>query len=349
MTHETARFTVVGAGAIGGTVGTYLARGGFPVRFVDADRARVRAMQRRGLTVEAPEGPFTVPVTALEPGELAGPLGTVLLAVKAQHTAAAVETVSRLPGPDEAIVSLQNGLNERTISRAVGEARTIGAFINFSADYLEPGRIRYSGPGDFYVGELDGHPSLRGRALAAALAAWGAVRVTDNVWGCLWSKLGYGNMLYATALVDADQADVIDRFRLRMLDLASEVCEVAHREGVRALGFHGFEPDLYLPRHRRDRDKIQASMDEMIAYMRRHQKPRSGIWRDLAVRKRKTDVDHQIGLAAEIGSGHGLLLPLTQRLITLIHEVEDGSRPMAWANVEELEALRAALAARGGP
>ena len=117
--------------------------------------------------------------------------------------------------------------------------------MNFSADLFEPGRVRFFGPGDFFVGEIDGTVTTRVRDLAGMLSAWGRVEVTDNIWGYLWSKLAYGAMLYATALVDADQADIIDRYRPLMIDLAAEICEVALKEGVRLLSFHGFEPNLY--------------------------------------------------------------------------------------------------------
>ena len=41
---------------------------------------------------------------------------------------------------DGVVVSAQNGLNERVIAgKIVGEARTIGCFVNFGADYHRPG------------------------------------------------------------------------------------------------------------------------------------------------------------------------------------------------------------------
>jgi hypothetical protein len=66
------------------------------------------------------------------------------------------------------------------------------------------------------------------------------------------------------------------------------------------------------------------------------------IWRDLAVRKRRTEVDEPIAAAAAIGSGHGLPMTLTTRLVEMIHELEEGSRDRSVVNVDELDALRAA-------
>jgi 2-dehydropantoate 2-reductase len=133
------RYTVYGAGAIGGTVGAHMVRGGESVLFVDKDVDHVREMQRNGLTIRGFEETFTVPVEATTPDALPDSLEleTVLLAVKAPATEAAVGSFADRLASDGCVVSLQNGLNELVISRLVGEQRTVGAFVNFSADYLE--------------------------------------------------------------------------------------------------------------------------------------------------------------------------------------------------------------------
>jgi 2-dehydropantoate 2-reductase len=223
----------------------------------------------------------------------------------------------------------------------VGPERTIGSFVNFSADYLEPGVIAYGGPGSLYIGELDGSDSKRLRTLRETLAPWGAVTITDNIWGYLWGKMGYANMLFATALADETMADVIDRYRPLMVELASEVYAVAAREGVRVEPFDNVEPALFYPPERREQASIDQSLDALVARRRRDLKSKSGVWRDLAVRHRKTEVDQQIGLVAEIGATHRLPMPLTHALVRMIHELEDGRRMMSWNNLDELDALRA--------
>ncbi len=337
------RFTVVGAGAIGGTVGAHLVRAGKTVAFVDVDPDHVRAMNARGLTIRGFRETFTTPARALVPDELEGPVEALLLAVKAHHTEAALAPlVSRL-APDGFVVSLQNGLCERVISHLVGEERTVGAFVNFGADYLEPGLIHFGGMGAFRIGELDGASTPRVRALRDALSAWGPVEVTDNIWGFLWSKMGYANMAFATATVDADAGEVIDHCRPLMAALMAEVFEVSEREGVRLEPFDHIDPAVYYPRTRPDAE-VAASFEAMVHPAVRSEKRRTGVWRDLAVRHRPTEVDAQIGLCAAIGARHGLAMPLTHRLVAIVHAIERGERPMAWANVEELERLRRSAA-----
>ncbi len=343
------RFTVVGAGAIGGTVGAHLIRAGHEVRLIDGDRAHVAAMRTRGLTVRGAEETFTVPAEAALPAEGAGPsshsLGTVFLCVKAHDTRAAAEWCRGRLRPGECIVSLQNGLCERVIAEVVGEPRTVGAFVNFSADLVEPGVIDFGGPGTFVVGELDGAQSARVEAIAESLRAFLPITVSDNVLGFLWAKLGYANMLFATALVDATMADVIERFPHLMVELACEVYDVGAAAGVRLEPFDDVEPALYHPRERQDPARLEQAIAGLVARRRRDGKTRSGIWRDLAVRHRRTEVDSQLGVVLEMAARSGLHLPLTERLVERIHDVEAGRRAMAWENVTELERLRVESAA----
>lgn len=282
------RYTVVGAGAIGGTVGAHMVRGGETVLFVDKDVDHVRAMQTRGLTIKGFAETFTVPVQATTPDALPDQLETVLLACKAPATEDAVRSFVDRLAPDGCVVSLQNGLNELVISRLIGANRTIGAFVNFSADYLEPGLIHFAGRGTFVIGEVDGSMTPRLHALQSALGHWGDVRLTDNIWGYLWGKQAYGAMLFATALSNDSMADAIDQHREVTASLAREVLSVARALNVEPLGFDGFEPQAI---GSSDAAELNASLDRLIAIRHTDEKIHSGVWRDLAVRKRRTEVD----------------------------------------------------------
>jgi 2-dehydropantoate 2-reductase len=327
------RYVIVGAGAIGGTVGAHMARGGEDVLFVDTDVAHVRAMREHGLTIRGFDETFTVPVAATTPDDLPDRLETVLLACKAPATEEAVEGFKDRLAADGCVVSLQNGLNELQIARLVGEQRTIGAFVNFSADYLEPGLIHFGGRGTFQIGELDGSLSPRVQDLRQALGHWGNVQVTDNIWGFLWGKQAYGAMLFATALTNDSMADAIDQHRGVIVDLAHEVLQVAAAKGVQPLGFDGFEPEAI---GSADQATIDASLARLIGVRRGDEKTHSGVWRDMAVRKRRTEVDAHFGPIVEDAKRLGLDVPLLERMIAMIHEIEDGSRAFAGANLDEL-------------
>jgi 2-dehydropantoate 2-reductase len=333
------RYTVIGAGAIGGTVGAHMLRGGESVLFVDADADHVKAMRERGLTIRGFDETFTVPVEAVTPDNLPATLQTVLLATKAPATQAAVRSFADRLATDGCVVSLQNGLNELTISSIVGAVRTIGAFVNFSADYLEPGLIHFAGRGAFFIGELDGTITPRLQLLRQALAHWGTVEITDNIWGYLWGKQAYGAMLFATALTNETMADAIDEHRRVIVELAREVLGVARASGVRPFGFDGFEPQAIASE---DLAELDASLDRLVAIRRRDQKTHSGVWRDLAVRKRRTEVDAHFVPIVEAARQHSLQVPLLECMIEMIHDIEDGRRALTTDNLVELADASAA-------
>jgi len=118
---------------------------------------------------------------------------------------------------------------------------------------------------------------------------------------------------------------------------------VADKAGVRIEPFDEFDPAWYRAALAGDTGARARAMTAIATHYRAHTKTKTGIWRDLAVRKRKTEVDGQLGMLVAKGESLGVAMPLTRRLIELIRDLEDGRRQMDWANLEPL----AALAGRG--
>ncbi len=323
------RLLVWGAGAIGGTVGAFALRAGHDVTLVDADAAHIEAIRRDGLRITGPLHTFTVRAPAFTPDQVEGRWTQALLCVKAHHTETAAGALAPHLDPDGFAVSMQNGLNERVLARVLGAERTVGAFVNFGADVLEPGVIHFAGRGAVVVGELDGRPSARLDRLLATLRTFEPeAQASDNIWGYLWGKMGYGAMLFASALTDDSIVDVLGDPAARPLltVLAREVAAVTAAEGVTAMGFNGYHPPAFAPGVD-DPAALDASFDAMVAFNRRSAKTHSGVWRDLAVHHRKTETDAQFTPILEAAARRGVAVPHLQRLVALMHEVEAGTRP----------------------
>src|SRR5207302_1152927 len=88
-----------------------------------------------------------------------------------------------------------------------------GHEVTFVGDYEAPGRVVFGPRGGFHVGVLDGQISGRLRAVAAALGTVQECEASSNVLGCLWSKMAMASVFFATALVDADVAEILGRER----------------------------------------------------------------------------------------------------------------------------------------
>ncbi len=332
-----ATILIWGAGAIGGTIGAHLRRAGHNIVMVDRAEDHVSAINHDGLAITGPVREFKVAVPAQTPGQVTGRYDTVLLCVKAQDTAEAARAIKPHLAESSFIVSVQNGLNELVIADIVGEARTVGAFVNFGADYISPGVILYGGRAAVVVGEIDGRRTPRIEALHRLFLEFDDRAVlTANIWGYLWAKLAYGAMLFATALTDASIADCLasERHRALFVALPQEVLRVATAAGIKPEPFDGFDPAAFAPGA--SADAARRSLEALVVHNRGSAKSHSGIWRDLAVRKRKTEAEHQLGPIVQAAERHGLKAPITARTIALIREIEDGKRGQDWASLDLL-------------
>ena len=331
---------VWGAGAMGGTLAACLLRSGLDVVVIDNNAAHVKAIQDNGLQISGPIDEFKVSIPALLPQELRGQYKTIFLCTKAVHTQAACQMLAPHLAPDGVVVSVQNGLNELIISDMVGRQRCIGCFVNFGADILEPGHIHYGGRGAVVIGELDGKRSERVLQLYSWLQIFEPNAVlTDNIFGYLWSKLVYGTLLFATATTNDSIVDVLahPKYRTALIALAREVVAVADALQIRLEGFNGFDPLAF----GNAADGVEAdvaankSMDDLVAFNRRSAKSHTGVWRDLAIHKRKTEVDYQLGAVVQEARKLQIATPLTETIVHAIHAIENGAA-LDWSHLDVL-------------
>ena len=331
------RCLIWGAGAIGGTMGAHLARAGHDVTMVDTVDEHVAAINSTGIRITGPISAFTARVPAFTPATLRGEWDTIILATKAHHTETAARALLPHLSAAGCVISAQNGLNELIIADIVGPERTVGAFVNFGADYLEPGVILHGSRAAVVVGEIDGRVTPRAMAIRDDWLDFDdRAIVTPNIWGYLWGKEAYGAMLFATALTNESIADALamPAYRHLYVALAREILAVAKARGVTPESFDGFDPSAYLPEA--PVGAAARSLDDLVAHNRRSAKTHSGIWRDLAVRKRRTEVDAQLGIVVTLGKETGVATPLATRLVELIHDIENGARPQSLATLDAL-------------
>ncbi len=329
--------TIVGAGAIGGTVGAYLDDAGYNVTLVDADRGHVEVVRERGLRITGARGERIFRPRILSADEVDGPLGPTFLCVKGHFTEGAISRLEPLLAPDGYVLSLQNGLNEALIAERIGEERTVGAFVHFGADLLEPGLIQLGYEATIHVGELDGRVTPRVESLATALGHAMPARVTDNIWGFLWGKLVFGATGFVVSCVDAPVAEVIDDPLGRSLcrTASAEAYLVARTRVERVEPIGTFEPECFAPgagMEERADETLTGLADSWRGAIKQHM----GIWRDLRVKRRKTEVDMQVGQIVAVGREEGIPTPVNAAVLEIVHEIEAGERGMSWSNLVEL-------------
>jgi 2-dehydropantoate 2-reductase len=156
------RVAVMGAGAVGSYLGSYLARAGAEVHLI-ARGAHLAALRERGLTLLTPDGErSTVDVRAThDPAEI-GPVDFVLFLVKSYDTDDAAKRLPPLLGPETGVLCLQNGIdNEARIAAVVGDEHVLGGAAYILSAIEAPGVVR-SGEARIVIGEMaPGPPSDR--------------------------------------------------------------------------------------------------------------------------------------------------------------------------------------------
>ena len=323
--NEVGPVLIWGAGAVGGTIGAALSRAGIRVQMVDVNIEHCQACSEIGLKITGPVETYLQRVPCVTPKNLTGTFNRIILAVKGPSTANAVnDLVKHLPD-NGYVLSAQNGLAEHYLSQRIGVERVMGGFVNFGADWLGAGEILYGNRGAVVIGEVDGGIQIRTREMQKLLQCFEPnVLVTDNIMGYLWGKMCYGAMLFATALTGESMAkNFADPSRISTFaSIGKEVIATAVAEGVSPEGFDGFQPLALMP-DSKPKD-FERCMTELSEFNSKSAKSHSGIHRDLAVRKRATEVDFQPGLVAKIASQHRLSTPLLKRLVGLIHDIEEG-------------------------
>jgi 2-dehydropantoate 2-reductase len=330
-------FVVVCAGAIGAIVGAALIGSGHAVRFIEANRDHVAAVREGGLRFSGyREMKVEAPIAT--PDEADWRLRNVLLAVKSPHTLDALRPLAGRLAPDGFVVSLQNGLEEYRIADLIGANRTIGAFLTFGGHYKAPGEVVFGGPGAFRIGEIDGANTPRIAMLRDAFSALQAVEVTDNIFGFLWAKIVLSAIYFATAMTDSDVVDLyaVPRYRDMFGRLAGEVVAVADAKAVRLEIFDGFDANVFRPGATADPAALAATWAGQTHYWTSHKNTRTGIWRDLAIHKRKTEVDRLIGPVIELGLEQGIVTPGLSRLVAIVKDIENGQGSLGLQNLHAI-------------
>jgi 2-dehydropantoate 2-reductase len=183
---------VVGAGALGSTIGGTLAAGGCEVWLIDSYQPHVDAINQSGLRMQVGDEERTVKVRAASSVDGIGPADLVIVLVKSFHTRQAVEGAAGVIGPDTAVMSLQNGLgHEDIIAEVVGRERVLAGKTYVGGVFLEPGHVRSGVAGkETVIGELDGGSTGRVQRIAAAMNEAGLItEVSPNIMGTMWDKL----------------------------------------------------------------------------------------------------------------------------------------------------------------
>ncbi|MGD0792382.1 MAG: ketopantoate reductase family protein [Terriglobales bacterium] len=284
------KHAILGAGAIGGLVGTALASLGEDVTVVV--RPEKLSSFSRSLVLERPSGALTAPAKAA--ATLTEPVDVLWIATKTYQLESALEVVQLLPG---CVVPLLNGVDHIAVLAArFGRERVVPATIAVEAERIGPGRFVQRSPFVRFNLAASGE-----RLLGAIVAQLGDLGFTcqfiRNEQTLLWSKLCFlAPLALVTSASGTNVGEILAdaAWKQKLSSALSEACTVAKASGAEV-----------------DARQIQAVFDGVPPGMR------SSMQKDLAA-GRQLELDAIGGPIVRGGERYGIDVSTTVELMAAI-------------------------------
>ena len=239
---------IIGAGAIGGFIGTRLALKGQCEVSAIARGATLAALRQHGWRLQQQGELLSAPVRAAESAAELGVQDVVVIAVKGPALGAVADSIAPLLGPGTIVLPAMNGvtwwfgeglhgLGEAPlesvdpggrIAARIPLSHVIGCVVHASTLTSEPGLVQHKMGQGLIIGEPSGEPQERTKKLGALLSDAGFdVKVSSNIRYDIWYKL-WGNM--TANPISAITGATLDRI---LADpLVKKSCQDAMREAA---------------------------------------------------------------------------------------------------------------------
>jgi 2-dehydropantoate 2-reductase len=230
------RVLIVGAGAIGGFLAARLIEGGADVTVL-VRPARAEALGREGLILEERGGRSTWRPTTVTADQLFGPYDLVIVAVKSEGLAVAMDDFAPAVADRTVILPFLNGMRHlEPLVERFGDA-VVGGALRVVAELDDRGAIRVLAPMfEAEVGALDGGSSAGLAAVVALLRDAGATVTTpDDIVASMWMKWAFiASIGTVTSLMRADTDEIVAfpegiDFARAVVDEVAAVCAGAGR------------------------------------------------------------------------------------------------------------------------
>ena len=304
------KIVMLGAGALGSTIGGTLAMGGNDVHFVDMWQEHVDLINKDGLHMTNEKEDWYVRVDARTTADTIGEADLVIVLVKSFATKQAVEQLKQtnVIGKNTLVMSLQNGLgNEETIASVIGSENVISGKTYVGGRLIQAGYISAGVQGKWtYIGELNGEITDRIQTVCNVFNDAGLLcEVSDNIKGLIWDKLLIN--VAAGALCGITRSPYGPLYEE---DYIKDVAVAAIQEGIQVAKAAGVVLKSEDPQY----PWVAASEGLPGTF-------KTSILQSLEL-KRPTEIDFINGSIVEWGKKYGIETPVNQTLVACVKGIE---------------------------
>lgn len=330
-------FLVLGAGAIGGITAAYLKKHGYDVEIVCKYDDYAKLISEKGINVTTLTGRFNVKIPAYSSvSQVRGRKDIILHATKASDMIDAAVEAQSLLSEDGYFVSMQNGICEEALAKAVGSHRVIGCVTGWGATMGARGNLEMTSTGDFILGYPYREPDSFLVSVAEALSCIVPVKTTSNIIGHLYSKLIINACITSLgALCGLFLGDMLSIKKVRriFIEIIREAVAVAEKKEINIeifggkLDFRTFvKGDSYFHEMKRH------LLIRIIGF--KYRRLKSSSLQSLE-RGKPTEVDYFNGYILLKGIEAGVDVPVNKAIVRMIHEIERGDRKISIDNFDE--------------
>jgi 2-dehydropantoate 2-reductase len=304
------QFLVFGAGAVGSVLGGMLSLNHHDVCLVGRE-PHVDAIKRDGLRIKSTTAEYHAHPAAsvsLESG-VAGKTDCVILAVKTQNLAAALDAIAPVVKPGTPALCIQNGVAaEETVSARL--ANVYGGVVRMTCSMVQPGHASFQTGGRVVVGKFPRGSDPVARSIAAAITEAGFDGVaTKEIMADKWLKVAVNVQSAFHAVIDARDHDT-NEFQALKVGILEETRRVFKAAKIRARSCDGRDPSV--------EDMIESLRKPRTRRTEHGVKVRNSIWQDLYLKRRAIEADYVHGPVIALGEKHGVATPYNRASLEIV-------------------------------
>lgn len=327
---------IYGAGSLGTVLGAYITKNGGEIDLINRNKAHVEALKQNGAKITGTVN-MRVPVKAMTPDEMTEKYDLIILLTKQLYNVEVLEGLVPFMNDDCLVCTLQNGIPELSVSKVVGEDRTLGCTVAWGATLLEPGVVELTSEPDslsFGLGSFSGKQDKRFFEVKKLLELMCPVEIEDNFIGVRWSKLlinaAFSGMSVVTGGTFGEAAETKSS-RPMVQMIIKECIDVAEKANIKIAPVQGKNITMLFG--------FKSALKKKISFMliplgiKKHRLLKASMLQDIEHGK-KTEVDFINGVVVEYGKKYGVPTPYNEKVVEIVHGIEEGKYKPSFDNIK---------------
>lgn len=329
---------VVGAGAIGGTVAVLLKKEGYDIRIKCHIPEIKELIETKGFYLHGAKGEHHVDFKCYHEVEEFGDekFDIIIIATKYAHVAASAKLIMPYLAEGGIIVGMQNGILTEELAEIVGRDKAVGCMIGFGATRNADNDVTMTSLGEYYVGMLDGRKTPMLEKFAEMLSNVVPAQVTLDIKGRQYSKLIINSCINAVAGITGLKLGTIlkdVRAQDLFLNIAREGMAVAKAMNIKVPKYGAvLEYRMLALSNAKWYNSIIKIVVRMVGKLYSDVKPST---LQSIEAGEKTEIDILNGFFVTNGDKYGVDTPVNDKIVQMIHEIEEGKRKCTPDNLAE--------------